>query len=58
LNYPIYDKELLAIKTTFETWRYYLEVADAKKTIKVLSDHRNPLYCRNLDDTQFESQIV
>jgi len=41
-NYPIYDKELLAIKTTFETWRYYLE--GAKKTIKILTDHRNLLY--------------
>jgi hypothetical protein len=24
INYPIYDKELLAIIATFEEWRFYL----------------------------------
>ncbi len=43
-NYPIYDKELLAIKEAFLTWRHHLE--GAKHQITVLSDHRNLLFER------------
>ena len=42
LNYTIYDKELLAIITAFETWRHHLE--GAKFPIQIITDHRNLLY--------------
>ena len=35
----IYDKELLAIVKSFETWR--LELASVNKPVKVLIDHQN-----------------
>src|SRR5438045_7190393 len=38
LNYPIYDKELLAIVLGFRQWRHYLEGASK---IEVWSDHQN-----------------
>src|SRR5436189_5009051 len=38
LNYPIYDKELLAIILGFRQWRHYLEGAPE---IEVWSDHQN-----------------
>ena len=38
-NYMIYDKELLAIVRSFETWRP--ELASVNKPVKVLTDHRN-----------------
>src|SRR5438876_3086322 len=38
LNYPIYDKELLAIILGFRQWRHYLEGASE---IEVWSDHQN-----------------
>src|SRR5438045_942109 len=38
LNYPIYDKELLAIVLGFRQWRHYLEGAPETK---VWSDHQN-----------------
>src|SRR5947207_4023086 len=38
LNYPIYDKELLAIVLGFHQWRHYLEGAPE---IEVWSDHQN-----------------
>jgi transposase InsO family protein len=38
LNYPIYDKELLAIVLSFRQWRHYLEGAPE---IEVWSDHQN-----------------
>src|SRR5438046_6880335 len=38
LNYPIYDKELLAIVLGFHQWRHYLEGASE---IKVWLDHQN-----------------
>lgn len=41
-NYMIYDKELLAIIRSFETWRP--ELTGAEKEIKVLTDHRNLEY--------------
>ena len=39
LNYPIYDKELLAVVETFKQWRVYLE--GAAHPISVFSDHKN-----------------
>ncbi len=41
-NYMIYDKELLVIVKSFETWRP--ELIDAEKDIKVLTNHRNLEY--------------
>jgi transposase InsO family protein len=38
LNYPIYDKELMAIVMGFRQWRHYLEGAPQ---IEVWSDHEN-----------------
>jgi len=42
VNYTIYDKELLAIITAFETWRHHLE--GAKFPVQVITDHKNLLY--------------
>jgi len=42
VNYTIYDKELLAIITAFETWSHHLE--GAKFPVKVIIDHKNFLY--------------
>ncbi len=42
INYQVYDKELLAIITTFEQWRPYL--ARAQHWVQVLTDHKNLLY--------------
>jgi len=41
-NYPIYDKELLAIVSALENWRHLLKGTDRPFTI--FSDHRNLLY--------------
>ena len=41
-NYPIYDKELLAIVDALEHWRHLLKGTDTPFTI--FSDHRNLLY--------------
>jgi len=41
-NYPIYDKELLAIISALEQWRHLLKGTDIPFTI--FSDHRNLLY--------------
>ena len=38
-NYMIYDKELLAIVKSFETWRP--ELASVNKPVRVLTDHQN-----------------
>ena len=38
-NYMIYDKELLAIVKSFETWRP--ELASVNEPVKVLTDHQN-----------------
>ena len=38
-NYPILDKELLAVITAFKVWRHHLE--GAKERVQVLTDHRN-----------------
>jgi hypothetical protein len=42
INYRVYDKELLAIITTFKQWRPYL--ARAQHRVQVLTDHKNLLY--------------
>lgn len=41
-NYEISDKELLAIKAAFETWRHFLE--GARHSIQVFTDHKNIEY--------------
>jgi len=41
-NYPIYDKELLAIVSALETWRHFLKGTSTPFTI--YSDHRNLLF--------------
>jgi hypothetical protein len=38
LNYPIYDKELIAIICAFKEWRP--ELAGTAKLVEVFSDHR------------------
>ena len=41
-NYIIYDKELLAIVKSFETWRPELaSISPPNQLVKVLTDHRN-----------------
>ena len=42
VNYPIYDKELLAIVECFRLWRHYLK--GSKYTIQVFIDHNNLQY--------------
>ena len=42
INYEIYDKELLAIVDSFQTWRHYLE--GASTPITVYTDHKNLEY--------------
>ena len=42
VNYSIYDKELLAIITAFDTWRHHLE--GAKFPVQVITVHKNLLY--------------
>ena len=44
INYPILDKELLAVKVAFEVWRHHLE--GARCIVEVLSDHKNLEYFR------------
>jgi len=43
-NYPIYDKELLAIKVALEEWRHYLE--GARHQFLVYTDHKNLTFPR------------
>ncbi len=45
LNYPIYDKELLAIINSFKEWRVYLQ--GAKHQVEVFSDHKNLVHFTN-----------
>ena len=40
-NYMIYDKELLAIVKSFETWRPELASVSPDQPVKVLTDHQN-----------------
>jgi hypothetical protein len=42
LNYPVYDKELMAIVEAFKEWKVYL--IGARHPITVYSDHRNLTY--------------
>ena len=42
LNYPIHDKEMLAIVSAFKEWRHYFE--GARETIRVYTDHRSLEY--------------
>jgi hypothetical protein len=42
LNYDIYDKEILAIVSSFKEWRRYLE--STEDSILVFSDHKNLEY--------------
>jgi hypothetical protein len=42
INYPVYDKELIAIISAFVEWRSYL--ARAQHCIQVVIDHKNSLY--------------
>ena len=37
----IYNKELLAIVKSFETWRPKLASVDPKRPVKVYTDHKN-----------------
>ena len=43
-NYPIYDKELLAIKVALEEWRHYLE--GARHPFTIYTDHKNLTFIR------------
>ena len=42
LNYPIYDKEPLAVVEAFRQWRVYVE--GASYPVRVFSDHKNLEY--------------
>ena len=42
LNYPIYDKELLAVVEAFKQWRVYVE--GAAHPVQVYTDHKNLEY--------------
>lgn len=42
VNYPIYDKELLAIVLAFKQWRHFLQ--GGQHPVKVLTDHKNLEY--------------
>ena len=42
INYPIYDKELLAVVAGFKHWRVYME--GAQHSVQVYTDHKNLEY--------------
>ena len=42
LNYPIYDKELLAVVEGFKQWRVYVE--GVTHLVQVYTDHKNLEY--------------
>ena len=42
LNYPIYDKEVLAVVEAFKQWRVYIE--GAAHPVQVYTDHKNLEY--------------
>ena len=62
-NYMIYDKELLAIVKSFETWRP--ELASVNELVKVLTNHQNlehfitskQLNCRQTRWAEFLSEF-
>jgi hypothetical protein len=41
-DYPIYDKELLAVVLALEEWRHYMEASQF--SISILTDHKNLEY--------------
>ena len=43
-NYPIYDKELLAVKCALQEWRHYLE--GSKHQFTIFTDHKNRTFPR------------
>ena len=43
-NYMIYNKELLVIMKSFETWRPELASVDPEKLVKIYTDHKNLEY--------------
>ena len=47
-NYPIYDKEMLAIIKALKEWRPYLY--EAKHTVEVWTDHANIQYFKQPQD--------
>ena len=51
LNYPIYDKELLAVVEAFKQWRVYLE--GAATPVKVYTDHKNLEYFNTVRTTSW-----
>jgi hypothetical protein len=44
-NYPVHDKEMLAILDAFKLWRHHLE--GAKHTVKVRTDNKVLKYFHN-----------
>ena len=44
LNYPLYDKELLAVVEAFRHWRVYVE--GVAHPVRVFTDHKNLEYFR------------
>ena len=64
-NYMIYDKELLAIVRSFETWRPKLASVSPDQPVKVLTDHQNlevfmttkQLNCRQARWAEFLSEF-
>ena len=40
-NYMIYNKELLAIVKSFETWQPELASVDPERFVKMYTDHKN-----------------
>jgi hypothetical protein len=45
MNYPVFDRELLAIKEGFNQWRHLLE--GSKYPVKVITDHQNLKHLSN-----------
>ena len=41
INYPVHEKELLAIKYALQTWRHYI---DREYTIVIYTDHESLKY--------------
>ena len=59
INYPIYDKELVAIIAAFEEWRPYL--AGTQHRVQVVIDHKNLVYfstTRTLNQRQGRANLA
>ena len=52
-NYDIYNRELLGIIWTLETWRHFLE--ESPHPVTIFSDHKNLTYCTSV--THLEQAI-